>query len=188
MSQQGTVVNGRPVDPSIPQVYSAPQEIHVLNDAILAAARKLSRRERTRRKIIFVISDGREYGSSAHYDDVKKVLLSYNIAVYGLGVDTAAYPVYDKLNRVRLKGFGYGDLLPRYASDTGGSLFTALDRDSIEQAYSGITEMARNQYTLGYNTRAAVSGSCRSIEVRVHRANLDIRAKNGYCPLPPQRQ
>ena len=37
------------------------KESHVLNDAILQAALDLRKRDRTRRKIIFVISDGREY-------------------------------------------------------------------------------------------------------------------------------
>src|SRR5207253_109960 len=124
----GPSINGHPVgDPNAPGGttsgggITAPfQESYVLNDAILRAAQDLTRRDRTRRKIIFVVSDGREMGSVAGYDEVKKVLLSYNIAVYALGVDTAAMPVYDKLNRVRFPGFGYGNILPRYVSDTAG--------------------------------------------------------------------
>jgi VWFA-related protein len=193
MSQRGTTVNGRAVDPSLPQVYNTPtpQESNVLNDAILRAALDLSRREKgaqgVRRRIIFVISNGREYGSSAHYEDVRRVLLSQNITVYALGVDTAALPIYDKLNRVRVPGFGYGDVLPKYVSDTGGDMFTAIDRQTIDAAYDRITEVARNQYTLGYSTRATPSRSYRTIDVRVHRPNLRVQAKDGYFPLPPQR-
>ncbi len=189
MAQRGTTVNGRAVDPSLPQVSSTPQEAHVLNDAILRAALDLSRREKSaqgvRRRIIFVISNGREYGSSAHYEDVRRVLLSQNITVYALGVDTAALPIYDKLNRVRVPGFGYGDVLPKYVADTGGDMSAQFDRQSIDAAYSQITEVARNQYTIGYSTRATASGSYRTIDVRVHRPNLSIRAKEGYFPLPP---
>ncbi|MBZ5524153.1 MAG: VWA domain-containing protein [Acidobacteriia bacterium] len=192
MSQQGPTVNGRPIDPSMPQVSTTPQESNVLNDAILRAALDLSRREKgeqgVRRRIIFVISNGREYRSSAHYEDVRRVLLSQNITVYALGVDTAALPIYDKLNRVRVPGFGYGDVLPKYVSDTGGDMFAEFDRQAIDAAYTKITEVARNQYTLGYNTRATPSSSYRLIEVRVHRPNLVVRAKEGYFPLPPQRR
>jgi len=194
MSQQGTTVNGRPVDPSLPQVSTSPvpQETNVLNDAVLRAALDLSRRDKgeqgVRRRIIFLISNGREYGSSAHYEDVRRVLLSQNITVYALGVDTAALPIYDKLNRVRLPGFGRGDALPRYVSDTGGEMFAELDRQSIDAAYGRITEVARNQYTLGYSTRATPSSSYRTIDVRVHRPNLTVQAKEGYFPLPPQRR
>lgn len=183
---QGPTVNNRPVDPNIPPVYTAPQDINVLNDAILRAAQDLSRRPKVvRRRIIFVISDGRENGSTAHYDEVRKVLLAQGISVYALGVDTAAMPVYDKLNRVRLPGFGYGDILGKYASETGGDVFAEFDQKSIEQAYSRITDTARNQYTLGYNTKATLSGNYRSIDVHVHHRDLKVTAKAGYYPLPP---
>ena len=121
-------LNGHEADSSVkPQSVPAPvQESYVLNDAILRAAQDLSRRDKTRRRIIFVVSDGRELGSTAHYDEVKKLLLAQNIAVYALGVDTAAIPIYDRLNRVRVPGFGYGNILPKYASDTAGEVFDGL--------------------------------------------------------------
>jgi hypothetical protein len=100
-------------------------------------------------------------------------------------VDTAAMPVYDKLNRVRMPGFGYGNILPRYVSDTAGQMFSEFDRQSIEQAYARITDVARNQYTLGYYTRTTAASAYRKIEVRVHRPNLSVYAKDGYYPLPP---
>ena len=179
-------INNHPVEPGVPPVYTAPQESNVLNDAILRAAQDLSRRERgVRRRIVFVISDGREYGSTAHYDEVRKFLLSQDISVYALGVDTAAIPVYDRLNRVRLPGFGYGDILAKYAVDTGGDTFAKFDQKSIEQAYGEVTNEARNQYTLGYNTKATLSSAYRSIDVHVHIPDLKVTAKTGYYPLPP---
>ena len=186
----GPVINGHEGVPGIinnPQAPAPIQESYVLNDAILRAAQDLSRRPRERRRIIFVISDGREIGSNAHYNEVKKVLLSNNIAVFALGVDTAAIPIYDKLDRIRMPGFGYANILPRYASDTAGEMYARFDRQSIEQAYGQITDIARNQYTLGYTTRATPSSSYRTIEVKVHRPNLIVIAKQGYYPLPPQR-
>lgn len=186
----GPSINGHEAVPgqtNNPQAPPPIQEAFVLNDAILRAAQDLSHRDKSRRRIIFVISDGREAGSNASYDAVKKVLLSNNIAVYGMGVDTAAIPIYDKLNRVRLPGFGYGNILPRYVSDTAGEMYAAFDRGTIEQAYGKLTDMARNQYTLGYTTRMTASGAYRSIEVRVHRPHLTVTAKQGYYPLPPQR-
>jgi len=191
---QGPSINGHEADPGVRSAgvgggTTAPppvQESYVLNDAILRAAQDLSKRPRDRRRIIFVVSDGRENGSNAAYDDVKRVLLSNNITVYGLGVDTAAMPLYDKMNRVRIPGFGYGNILPKYANDTGGALYAQIDRAAIEEAYSKITEQARNQYTLGYNAKSTASGGYRTIEVKVHRPNLQVTAKTGYYPLPPQ--
>ncbi len=189
----GPSINGHPVnDPNATggrpaDVQTAPREFYVLNDAILRAAQDLARRDRTRRRIIFVISDGREQGSNAGYDEVKRILLSNNIIVYGVGVDTAAIPIYDKLNRIRVPGFGTGNILPKYVSDTGGNMMAEFDRQGIEKAYAEIADMARNQYTLGYNTHATAN-TYRTIDVRVLRPNLQVIAKPGYYPLPPQTQ
>jgi hypothetical protein len=114
------------------------------------------------------------------------VLLSYNITVFAVGVDTAAIPIYDKLGRIRVPGFGTGNILQKYTSATGGDVLAEFDRQAIEQAYSKITDLARNQYTLGYNAPGTASTSYRVIDVHVHRPNLKVVAKDGYYPLPPQ--
>ena len=190
----GPSINGHPVnDPNANggkagEVQTPPREFYVLNDAILKAAQDLSKRDKTRRRIIFVISDGRELGSNANYDEVKRILLASNISVYGVGVDTAAIPIYDKANRIRIPGFGTGNILPRYVSDTGGDLMAEFDRQGIEQAYAKISDAARNQYTLGYNAQATKSSAFRTLDVRVLRPNVTVFAKQGYYPLPPQTQ
>jgi VWFA-related protein len=190
----GPSINGHPVnDPNANggkagDVQTPPREFYVLNDAILRAAQDLSKRDKTRRRILFVISDGREQGSNAGYDEVKRILLANGISVYGVGVDTAAIPIYDKANRIRIPGFGTGNILPRYVSDTGGDMMAEFDRQGIEQAYAKIADTARNQYTLGYTTQATKSSAFRTIDVRVLRPNLNVVAKEGYYPLPPQPQ
>src|SRR5581483_2384903 len=97
LAGNGPYVNGHPMDPSVSQVPVIPRESHVLNDAVLAAARELSKRDRTRRKIIFIISDGRELGSNASYSQVLKVLLSQEITVYAVAVGSSAIPGYGQL-------------------------------------------------------------------------------------------
>jgi VWFA-related protein len=187
----GPTINGHPVnDPNagpVTESPTAPREFYVLNDAILRAAQDLARRDRSRRRIIFVVSDGRELGSTASYDEVRKVLLSNNISVYGVGVDTASIPIYDSLGRIRVPGFGTSNILPRYVSDTAGDMMAEFDRQGIEQAYAKIADTARNQYTLGYTTQATKSSAFRTIDVRVLRPNLNVFAKQGYYPLPPQQ-
>jgi len=181
-------INGQPVTPNTPQVATYEKESSVLNDAILAAANELSKREPVRRKILFVISDGRELGSDSKYKEVLRVLLSRQISVYALGVGGGAIPGYRQLETIRIPGLGYGDILPKYASATGGQVFPELSQKAIEDAYAQVTEEARNQYTLGYNAAARPAGGYRSIEVRVDRPNLKVFAKDGYYPLPPAKQ
>jgi VWFA-related protein len=195
LGPQGPTVNGNPVDPQVRTVMTPPQESHVLNDAILAAALDLSKRDKARRKIIFVISDGREIGSTTSYRDVLKVLLSNGIAVYGLGVGGTGIPGYGKLQRLHLPRMGYGDILPKYASATAGEVFNETSRDAIETAYSRTIGQARNQYTMGYLARVTPSSTYRQIEITLDhpscksslRPCMDVYAKDGYYPLPPGR-
>ncbi|MBI2679296.1 MAG: VWA domain-containing protein [Candidatus Koribacter versatilis] len=183
----GPSVNGHPIDPGTPHMQNPRTESRVLNDAILRAAQDLSKRRRDYRKIVFVVSDGREDGSRASYQDVMKVLLSNDISVYAVAVGDASIPAYDTLGRVHLPGAGYTNLLPKYATATGGQIYTEFTREAIEDSYARITETARNQYTLGYKTKSAVAGNYRSIEVRVHKGGLRVFARDGYYPLPPPR-
>ncbi len=182
----GPYTNGKPMPGTNPVITPKP-EFHVLNDAILMAAQDLAHRPAANRKIIFVISDGQEYGSRASYSQVLKVLLTDGIAVYAIGVDTASMPLYNKVAKARIPGFGYTNVLPRYANATGGDVLDEFSKESIESAYQRITSEARYQYTLGYNTAQKPSSNYRDIEVRVKRPGLEVFAKHGYYPLPPQR-
>ena len=161
-------------------------ESAVLNDAILRASVDLGHRDPTRRRILFIISDGREQGSTASYEDVLKVLLTNNITVFAMGTGTAAIPIYNKLSRIRLPGQGTGNILPKYASATGGEVLAEFTRPAMENAYSRLTDEARNQYTLGYYSNAPKNSlAYRSIEVRVNRPKLKVYARDGYYPAPP---
>lgn len=187
----GPVINGIPVGSPTEPVNTPPKEAHVLNDAILQAALDLSKRDRTRRKIIFVISDGRESGSKASYSDVLRLLLTHEIEVKAVAVESAALPLYGKLERLHLPGQGYGNLLPRYTSATGGgSPYNELSRSAIEDIYAQAMGEARNQYTLGYTPtrpKTPTTAAKREIEVRVDRPGLNIYTKDGYYPAPAAR-
>ena len=184
----GPSVNGHPIDPGTPHIQNPRTESRVLNDAILMAAQDLAKRRRDYRKIVFVISDGREDGSRASYQDVMKVLLSNDVTVYAVAVGDASIPGYNTLSKIHAPGTGYQNLLPKYTSATGGQIYTEFTREAIEDSYARITETARNQYTLGYKTKSAGAGNYRSIEVRVHKGGLRVFARDGYYPLPPPRQ
>ena len=191
LAPNGPIINGIPVGSPTEPVYTPPKEAHVLNDAILRAALDLSKRNRTRRKIIFVISDGREYGSKASYSDVKKLLLSNEIQVKAVAVESAALPVYGKLERLHLPHEGYGNILPKYTSATGGGdPYNELSRSAIEDIYAQVMSEARNQYTLGYTParpKTPTTAAYRNIEVLVDRPGLKISAKDGYYPAPAAR-
>jgi VWFA-related protein len=190
LGPQPPMVNGIPVGTAgPPPVYTPPKEAHVLNDAILRAALDLSKRPRGLRKVIFVISDGREYGSSASYKDVLKLLETRDIQVRGVVVDQGALPIYKQIEKLHLKGQGYSNILPKYVYATcGAQVYSELSRNGMEDAYAAIASEARNQYTLGYVPKASADSSAyRSIEVIVHRKDLKVSAKDGYYRIPGTR-
>src|SRR5882672_9269852 len=194
LGPQGPMINGHPIDSPIQPVMTPPKESHVINDAILMAARDLAKRDRQRRKIIFVISDGREIGSSASYADTLKVLLTQSVIVYAVGVEGAAIPGYGKLQKIHIPkldvpgvasfNFGYGNILPKYVNATGGgTVYAENAKADIEKAYARAIGDARNQYTLAYSAKPG-AGGYREIEVRVRRPDVKVYSKAGYYPLP----
>jgi VWFA-related protein len=184
--------NGACVDPNIQPGKSAgafngimtiPKEIHTLNDAILAAAKELSNRPKGRRRIIYVISDGKEYGSTATYKEVIRYLETNKIAVYGTLVGDSARWGEGYISRVHLPFTMYDNILVKYAHTTGGTLDSERGVDGIEKSYAKIAEEARTQYTLGYlSHQPFIDGKFRKIDVRVDRPGLEVIAKTGYYP------
>jgi len=183
----GPAVNGIPVTGGgVEPVNTPPKEAHVLNDAILRAALDLSKRERTRRKIIFVISDGREMGSRAGYREVLRLLETRDIQVRAVVVDSGSLPGFRQLGKVHLPGQGYNNILPKYVAATSGETdLDRLSRNGIEDAYAQITNDARNQYTLGYTPKPVTTASAyRSVEVVVDKKGLKVAAMDGYYAIP----
>lgn len=162
---------------------NVPKELHTLNDAILEAAKATAKAGKGRRKIVYVISDGKEYGSTAKYKDVVKYLQANNIAVYATLVGDSSVPGLGFLDRIHLPLTMRDDILPMYTNATGGQVDPEFRTKGIENSFSKITEEVRTQYTVGYYTHEPfIDGKYRTIEVRVLRPNLDVIAKKGYYP------
>jgi VWFA-related protein len=183
--------NGNCVDPNLQPGRSAggntfmtiPKEIHTLNDAILAAAKELSTRPKGRRRIIYVISDGKEYGSKATYKEVQRYLWTNKIAVYGTLVGDSARWGEGYISRLHIPFTMYDNLLAKYILATGGTPDAESGTNGIEKSYAKIAEEARNQYTLGYYSHQPfIDGKFRKIEVRIGRPGMEVINKQGYYP------
>ena len=193
----GMTVNGRLVDPNLaPQRGNAgfivvPRETHRLNDAILRAAQSLAQQPKGRRRILYIISDGKELGSKASYKEVVHYLLTNDISVYGTLVgDSALWGVgyLDKMH-IPLLPTMRDNILPKYALATGGALESQASENGIQRSFARITESVRAQYTLGYYTHAgAMSDKFHKITVNVEAPNLDVTAKDGYYPSASMQQ
>ncbi len=164
----GQNISGGPATPASTTILKG-QTNKALDDAMYEAAQLLSDRGRSRRKIIFLISDGQNAKNNKYdYDTVVKELLRYNISVYSLGV-----------------GKGFLDRkfsrLQSYAHDTGGDVYYAAKQKALEELYSRVTEQARNQYTLAYSPQGNdKTKDYHQVEVRVRRPGLNIITREGY--------
>lgn len=183
--------NGNCVDPNLQAGKSAgsgyfmtvPKEIHTLNDAILAAAKELSTRPKERRRIIYVISDGKEYGSTAKLSQVVKYLQTNHTAVYGTLVGDAARWGEGRLSRIHLPFTMYDNVLVKYTMQTGGILDSEHGVNNIQKSYVELAREARTQYTLFYSSHIPPMDSrYRKIDVRVNRPNLEVIGPPGYFP------
>jgi VWFA-related protein len=192
--EQGIVLNGGANQnevltghqPGSPQGVGSAQvqrEAHTLNDAILAAAQTVAKAPKGRRRVVYVISDGKEYGSTAKTSQVIKYLQQNKIEV-----------VASLVGGVSVKGMGFVDslhlplmmrdnILPVYTKATGGEFYADYRTKGIEESFAKLTQDARTQYTVWYNSREPMmDGKFRKVEVKVLRPNLQVIAKQGYYP------
>jgi VWFA-related protein len=187
---QTTVINGRQFDPNTAPIRNSqamelkvPKEVHTLNDAILEAAKSLTTRGKGRRRVIYVISDGKEYGSKAKTKQVIQYLQTNKIAVYGTLVGDSSLPMVGFLDKIHLPYTMRDNVLPVYTSETGGNLDAQFRQRGIEESFQRIFEEVRTQYTIGYYSHQPfIDGKFRPIDVRVMRPNLTVIAKKGYIP------
>jgi len=193
---QTTVINNQNFDPNTASqrghtgiVLNPPKEVHTLNDAVLEAAKSLSKEPIERRRVIYVISDGKEYGSAAKYRDVVKYLQTNNIEVDGTLVGDSSLPLVGFLDRMHLPLTMRDNILPAYASATGGNFDAEFRTGGIEKSFAKIAAEVRNRYTVDYITHEPlIDGKYRTLEVRVigHGNDLTILAKKGYWPSAVQ--
>jgi len=169
----GPTVNNQSQLPEVPTYGKGDQAVNKdMDDAVHAAAELLRSRGKDRRKIIFLISDGQNsHHNKWTFAQTRELLLSADISVYTVTVGT-----------ILLKHEpGH---MTRYATDTGGDAYFASKQNELERLYSGMTEEARNQYTLAYVPVQPKAGEYHSIEVRVERPALHVNARQGYFVGP----
>lgn len=168
---------------SMSGIQNVPREPHTLNDAILAAATEVAKSPKGYRRVVYVISDGREYGSQASTKEVIKFLQHNKTAVYGTLIGDSSLPVIGFLNHMHLPLSMRDNVLPAYTIATGGNLDGEFRQKGIEQSFARIMEEVRTQYTVTYYTHEPfIDGKYRTIEVKIMRPNLTVIAKKGYYP------
>ena len=135
-----------------------------LNDAIVDAVAATDG-ARGRRAVV-ILSDGDERDSEASASDVIDRARRSNVMVYPVAIGKERPSLFAELSTV-----------------TGGRSFHTRDLRTLDATMRTIAEELGQQYLLGYSpTRALAAGQdeWRAILVRVRRAGVTVRARDGY--------
>lgn len=141
----------------------------LLYDAVYATAKgKLARVPG--RKMMLIISDGLDNGSEKHLDEAVEAVQATNTIVYGIcyGHDY----------------FGCS-FLNNLAQPTGGRMFRAGKKQTLDQIFGIIEAELRSQYSIGFAPlNPAHDGKFRKLRVRVLKPKLRVAVRSGYyAPL-----
>lgn len=136
-----------------------------LNDALIAGI-DVIQQARGRRGLV-VLSDGEDRYSEAQPHEVLERARRADVLVYPIAVGRRAPPLFAEV-----------------AALTGGRSFHARESRALDRALTDVAIELRSQYLLGYaparQASAAREAGWRSIEVRVGRSDLRVRARDGY--------
>jgi Ca-activated chloride channel family protein len=135
--------------------------------------------DEVRRQAIVLLSDGEDTSSLVTFEDVLDLARRSETAIYAIGLmeDSAGG---------QSKGFREATYaLRQLANDTGGRAFFPADVKSLASVYGQIYDELSSQYTIGYTSKnPRRDGAWRRLVVRVNRANVQARTKQGYfAPL-----
>jgi Ca-activated chloride channel family protein len=143
-----------------------------LNDAIVRAAKDLSRRPEKRRAIV-LLTDGMDTKSAATTEKALNTALAANVTIYTVDMT-------DPLTGAAERAKGAG-ALRYFAGKSGGRYVSSPGGQALDEAFAEILDELSNQYTLGYRpSNTARDGRWRSIELKLSRHDLDGRTRSGY--------
>jgi Ca-activated chloride channel family protein len=129
--------------------------------------------EGIRRRVLVVLSDGKDNASVVNYTDVLDAASRSDTVIYSIAL--RAMDLFDSTeddNSIFL--------LRQLAERTGGRIFVVRDAQELTDVYQRIHEELQHQYMLAYASRRPPDGSWRRLRVQVTRAGVLARTKEGY--------
>jgi VWFA-related protein len=182
--------NTAPVRGQNGMILNAPKEVHPLYDAILQAATALTTRPTDFRRVIYVISNGNEYGSKTTGKQLLKYLQTNGIEVDGslVGIETAL-PVVGMLDRIHLPLEMRDNVLSPLAAATGGNVDAEFRASALEHGFAKVVGEARDRYIVTWDSPEPFSdGKSRSLNITILRPGLTVIAPPLYYPESQERR
>jgi Ca-activated chloride channel family protein len=154
-----------------------------LYDAVYEAAKALATGRTDARRVMVVLSDGRDEASSGlepgSFHTLEEAIRQAHLkdaALFTLGVGSALKRDTDFTGRMTTE-----EVLTRLAASTGGRYLAVERSRSLAEAYGEVLEELRQRYDLAFTPSPHKPGeSWRKIEVTTSRPGVTIRARVGY--------
>ena len=126
------------------------------------------------RQAVVLLSDGEDTSSLVSFDQVLDVARRSNTVIYAIALRSP--------EELAAPGFREADFaLRELTRHTGGRVFFTPKVEELQGLYDQISEELSSQYLLGYtSSNQRRDGSWRRIVVRVNRADVTARTKQGY--------
>jgi Ca-activated chloride channel homolog len=140
-----------------------------LYDAV-ALAVPTAQAGRHRKKVLLVISDGRDTKSVLRIEEVSQLVVASDVLVYALGFDKMAASD-DAADPKRLR---------QITDATGGRTETVQRPEELIAAVDRITEELGRQYQLAYERSGPRDGKRHEIRVEARRPGARVRARTWY--------
>jgi len=152
-----------------------------LVDAVGAAHAYLREHAAHDRRVLLVVTDGRDNASTAKLRDVQRTAEETDTAVYAVGLFRDPESADAKAGRREL------DALTRH---TGGIAYYPAAPDALDAAVAELARQIRQQYTIAYApTNQALDGTYRRIRVEARGAEpLVVRTRAGYVAASATQQ
>jgi Ca-activated chloride channel homolog len=154
-----------------------------LYDAVVGAVDHLNQTSQLQKKVLLVVTDGRDNASQATFQEALRKLQSKN----GPVLYTIALGQYDRPDNDR-RGEDRRDndnrqSLRTLSEQTGGSAFFPSNLNEVESIASAIAQDIRSQYVIGYrSSNPHTSGTYHSIQVHAldGATRLRVQTRTGY--------
>ncbi|MBA2379696.1 MAG: VWA domain-containing protein [Blastocatellia bacterium] len=154
-----------------------------LLDGIEMAAEYLG--EQTGRRVIVIVSDGDDTKTDTTFDAALRMAQNYNCQIYV--VRTTEFENFirtgSRVSNANSRLLTAERRMLEFARQTGGSVFSPIDRSELDEAFRAISAELAEQYILNYypDDLSPARGEFRKIELSIKgRDDMTIRARNGY--------
>ena len=160
-------VDNKALIDSLKTIRIAPGPTAVIDGVYFAAEHLVARHKNTtdRRRVLVVITDGEDRGSSRRLNDLTTFLREQDIQVFVIGfmdeLDRAA-GVVRRSPRSRAE-----ELLKKLAEETGGRVFFPHKRSEVTDGATQISQDLRSLFRITYQSQDSTSTGFRKVQVKL---------------------